>query len=282
MALTSNGALQPRPSSPQSSKRRNRGALERGDTGGPPTAQHQQGQYTSLANPGALLYPSSSGGLDPQGSGSSQFYESGTSGYNKGKQPQLQPAAPPIGMGISSGTASAHQQQFMSQGSDASFEGIPLYSSDLSKPFPLFNEVTDDSLYAGYGSTSWKQQLDELHTMWEQTTSGQSLASGSGLPQQNMAAAESSFRDLLELTGFGPQAGSSSAISATSGSHGGSMGGTTVPLQRTFSVFSLSDMFLVTHAGCDPPAEGPMFGLGDSVLDPQGAALWVDVPATYK
>jgi hypothetical protein len=46
-------------------------------------------------------------------------------------------------------------------------DAIPLYISDLSKPFPPFNQLD------GEHSLAWKRQLDELDALWGDVASGE-------------------------------------------------------------------------------------------------------------
>jgi hypothetical protein len=130
------------------------------------------------------------------------------------------------------------------------FDAIPLYSSDLSKPFPLFDEAEHN-----YDST-WKQQLDDLQALWEQTTAsggGQNLGVGDGLPIQDLnidglfvdssgstsfgAALSSAPTSIPSASGIGVDLGSMGPSSTGSFSPDGQrLASASAPLQRKFFV----------------------------------------------
>ncbi|KAJ2935650.1 hypothetical protein H1R20_g1444, partial [Candolleomyces eurysporus] len=242
IALTSTGGLQPKTSSPNTSRRRSHRALEC-ECDAEPTAARQQRSFPPVT--AASTAPKTSSADRPDSQGSSQTHG------NTGASVEKQAPAPNI------------SAQFESARPDALLDAIPLYSSDLSKPFPLFDEANHS-----YDAT-WKQQLDELQALWDQTANsgGQSVAAGTGLSIQDMSSVDNLFVDSLASTSFDvphPPSSSKSVLTASAGLDVGSIGPSS------------------TAPTAAPIQQAPMFDFGSSVLDPQGAALWVDVPSTYN
>ncbi|KAJ2915986.1 hypothetical protein MD484_g4433, partial [Candolleomyces efflorescens] len=140
------------------------------------------------------------------------------------------------------------------------FDGIPLYSSDLSKPFPLFDE-------AEHGQYDWKRQLGELQALWDQAAVG-----GQGLAVQDLSSSVDG------------SAGGSGFVDSTFGGAGAASGmdmGLVGPPSSTGS-FEPHGLGSRAPSGSVPLQQASTFDFGGSVLDAQGAALWIDVPSTYN
>ncbi|KAJ2915987.1 hypothetical protein MD484_g4430, partial [Candolleomyces efflorescens] len=136
--------------------------------------------------------------------------------------------------------------------STLSTDTIPLYVSDLSKPFPTFNQLD------GEHSLAWKRQLDELDALWGEGAGdedSQGRISAHLSPSSFVSAGLSAHSMVANPSIFTTSTGPNDLIGTSSRG----------PALSTF-----------------PPSDTYSFDPGSDLLGIQDATLWSDFPMGHR